>query len=78
MTVSPGKRPSGNDMEWIDIVDEAGLVHDGRGVFAEQNEFRMRNGKLLSVRRANRKWTEPAGQAFPQFLNVHAVNLGQG
>ena len=53
MTVSPGELARGNDVQWIDIVDEASLVYYGDAVFAEQDEFWMRNGE---AERSRKNW----------------------
>ena len=47
-------------MERVEIVDETLLVENGDAVFADENEFRMRNDELLAVRGANGKGAKPA------------------
>jgi hypothetical protein len=65
-------------VQWIDIVNESALVSNGDALLAEQNKFGMRDRKLLSLRRANCKWTETA-TAYPlfQLLHVRPINLNQ-
>lgn len=77
-TVAVRKLPGGDDMQRIDIVNEAALVANGDAVPAEENKFGMRDLKLLPIRRANCKWTETA-TAHPlfQLLNIHLMNLNQ-
>jgi hypothetical protein len=72
------KLPGGDDLQRINVVNEAALVANGDAVPANENKFGMRDLKLLPVRCANCKRTETAA-AHPlfQLLNIHALNLNQ-
>ena len=56
--VAMRKLPGGDDVQWIYIVDESAFVANGDTVFANENEFGVRDFKLLPVRCAYCKWTE--------------------
>ena len=62
-------------MKRIERVDVSLFVSDSDAVLADEQEFRMRNGELLAVSRANGKGAKTAAQPFFQFLHVHMVIL---
>ena len=62
-------------MKWIKGIDVPFLVPNSDAVLAEEEKFRMRNGKFLTVGRANRKRPEPAAKPLFQFLHVHTLNV---
>ncbi|HXR08162.1 MAG TPA: hypothetical protein VN765_12580 [Candidatus Acidoferrum sp.] len=76
--VAAGKLPGGNDVQGIYVVDEALLVENRNAVFPNENEFGMRDLKLLSIRGAYCKRPEAAtAHLLFQFLNIHLFNSKQ-
>jgi hypothetical protein len=59
----------------IKVVDETLLVENSNSVFANEDEFRMRNDKLLTIGGPDCKRTKATTQPFLQFLHVHTTNV---
>ena len=66
-----------NDVQRVEVMDIARLIHDRHAVPANQHEFRMGDCKLLPVCRADGKRPESAAQPGFQFPKVHGANLVQ-
>ena len=62
-------------MKRIEVIDETLLIEDSNGVFANQDEFGMGNGELLTIGSPDCKGTKATTQPFLQFLHVHTITV---